>query len=193
MDTARQILGEVADTDLGESDGGRPLTPESLAPVIRPVGESAVAPRAIAISLARAVVPSERMGTVAEEATVRVVPEVPGTVTWTNRSTLTFEPSEPFAPGTDYAVELVELTAGDSTLRGEGQAIWRKEFTTPELAFLRMAPTKIDAGRGRVDVDLIFTGPVSADAVGRWAYHCHLLFHMPGMMREVRVVDGGKV
>lgn len=29
---------------------------------------------------------------------------------------------------------------------------------------------------------------VTADAVGRWAYHCHLLYHMAGMMREVRVV-----
>ncbi len=29
---------------------------------------------------------------------------------------------------------------------------------------------------------------VSADAIGRWAYHCHLLYHMPGMFREVRVV-----
>ncbi|WP_308365920.1 MULTISPECIES: copper resistance system multicopper oxidase [unclassified Microbulbifer] len=29
---------------------------------------------------------------------------------------------------------------------------------------------------------------VTADAYGRWAYHCHLLFHMPGMFREVRVV-----
>lgn len=28
---------------------------------------------------------------------------------------------------------------------------------------------------------------VTADAKGRWAYHCHLLFHMPGMMREVAV------
>ena len=29
---------------------------------------------------------------------------------------------------------------------------------------------------------------VTADALGRWAYHCHLLFHMEaGMMREVRV------
>jgi FtsP/CotA-like multicopper oxidase with cupredoxin domain len=29
---------------------------------------------------------------------------------------------------------------------------------------------------------------VSADALGRWAYHCHLLFHMQaGMFREVRV------
>jgi hypothetical protein len=27
---------------------------------------------------------------------------------------------------------------------------------------------------------------VRADALGRWAYHCHLLYHMEaGMMREV--------
>ncbi len=29
---------------------------------------------------------------------------------------------------------------------------------------------------------------VTADAIGRWAFHCHLLYHMPGMFREVRVV-----
>lgn len=29
---------------------------------------------------------------------------------------------------------------------------------------------------------------VTADAKGRWAYHCHMLYHMGGMMREVRVV-----
>jgi CopA family copper-resistance protein len=28
---------------------------------------------------------------------------------------------------------------------------------------------------------------VTADALGRWAYHCHMQFHMMGMMREVRV------
>ncbi len=28
---------------------------------------------------------------------------------------------------------------------------------------------------------------VTADALGRWAYHCHLLYHMHGMFREVRV------
>lgn len=28
---------------------------------------------------------------------------------------------------------------------------------------------------------------VSVDAPGRWAYHCHLLYHMMGMFREVRV------
>ncbi|POH42226.1 hypothetical protein C2U56_07265, partial [Pseudomonas fluorescens] len=29
-----------------------------------------------------------------------------------------------------------------------------------------------------------------ADALGRWAYHCHLLYHMEmGMFREVRVEE----
>ncbi len=32
---------------------------------------------------------------------------------------------------------------------------------------------------------------VTADALGRWAYHCHLLLHMEaGMFREVRVEEG---
>jgi CopA family copper-resistance protein len=31
---------------------------------------------------------------------------------------------------------------------------------------------------------------VTADAIGSWAYHCHLLFHMPGMFRQVDVVRG---
>jgi CopA family copper-resistance protein len=34
---------------------------------------------------------------------------------------------------------------------------------------------------------------VTADALGRWAFHCHLLFHMEtGMFREVRVEEGGR-
>lgn len=33
---------------------------------------------------------------------------------------------------------------------------------------------------------------VTADALGRWAYHCHLLYHMEaGMFREVVVAHGG--
>ena len=31
---------------------------------------------------------------------------------------------------------------------------------------------------------------VTADALGRWAFHCHMLMHMEaGMMREVRVEE----
>jgi len=29
---------------------------------------------------------------------------------------------------------------------------------------------------------------VTADAMGGWAYHCHLIYHMPGMFRKVEVV-----
>jgi CopA family copper-resistance protein len=33
---------------------------------------------------------------------------------------------------------------------------------------------------------------VTADALGRWAYHCHLLYHMEaGMFREVHVAPAG--
>ncbi|MCC6295647.1 MAG: copper resistance system multicopper oxidase [Pseudomonadales bacterium] len=32
---------------------------------------------------------------------------------------------------------------------------------------------------------------VSVDATGSWAFHCHLLYHMPGMMRTVQVIGGG--
>lgn len=28
---------------------------------------------------------------------------------------------------------------------------------------------------------------VTADALGKWAFHCHLIYHMPGMFREVHV------
>ena len=34
---------------------------------------------------------------------------------------------------------------------------------------------------------------VTADAIGRWAYHCHLLYHMEaGMFREVEVAPAGE-
>ena len=34
---------------------------------------------------------------------------------------------------------------------------------------------------------------LTADTPGRWAFHCHMIYHMKGgMMREVRV-DGGEV
>ncbi|MGD9903966.1 MAG: copper resistance system multicopper oxidase [Dehalococcoidia bacterium] len=55
-----------------------------------------------------------------------------------------------------------------------------------------------DGGRFKVRKHTIDMPPgtrrsyrVTADALGRWAFHCHLLFHMEaGMMREVRVEEG---
>lgn len=36
------------------------------------------------------------------------------------------------------------------------------------------------------------TYQVTADALGSWAYHCHLLYHMLGMFRQVDVKKEGK-
>jgi CopA family copper-resistance protein len=37
------------------------------------------------------------------------------------------------------------------------------------------------------------TYAITADALGRWAYHCHMLYHMEaGMFREVRVEKAGR-
>jgi FtsP/CotA-like multicopper oxidase with cupredoxin domain len=33
---------------------------------------------------------------------------------------------------------------------------------------------------------------VNVDAPGRWAFHCHLMYHMHGMFRTVVVSEGGK-
>ncbi len=34
---------------------------------------------------------------------------------------------------------------------------------------------------------------VTADALGKWAYHCHLLFHMPSMFRQVHISNQGRL
>jgi CopA family copper-resistance protein len=55
-----------------------------------------------------------------------------------------------------------------------------------------------DEGRFKVRMHTVDMPPgtkrsfrVTADALGRWAFHCHLLYHMEaGMFREVRVEEG---
>ena len=56
------------------------------------------------------------------------------------------------------------------------------ELETPEGAFLARKHTIVVQPAQKVSYR------VSADALGRWAYHCHLLYHMEaGMFREVVV------
>ncbi len=56
------------------------------------------------------------------------------------------------------------------------------ELETPEGEFLARKHTLVVQPAQKVSYR------VSADAVGRWAYHCHLLYHMEaGMFREVVV------
>jgi FtsP/CotA-like multicopper oxidase with cupredoxin domain len=56
------------------------------------------------------------------------------------------------------------------------------ELETPEGEFLARKHTLVVQPAQKVSYR------VSADAIGRWAYHCHLLYHMEaGMFREVVV------
>ena len=64
-----------------------------------PSGDLAVSPGSLAVTF------SEPMNASATEAAFSVAPSVPGAFTWSNGSrTLTFRPSQPFAPGTSYTV-----------------------------------------------------------------------------------------
>ncbi|MFC4527841.1 copper resistance system multicopper oxidase [Dyella halodurans] len=55
------------------------------------------------------------------------------------------------------------------------------ELESPQGEFLARKHTVVIQPAQRVSYR------VSADAPGRWAFHCHLLFHMAGMFREVVV------
>ena len=56
------------------------------------------------------------------------------------------------------------------------------ELETPDGEFLARKHTVVVQPAQRLSYR------VSADAIGRWAYHCHLLYHMEaGMFREVVV------
>ncbi|MBB3046443.1 CopA family copper-resistance protein [Litorivivens lipolytica] len=61
--------------------------------------------------------------------------------------------------------------------------VW-SELETEELDYLPRKHTII------VQPGSTISYLVTADAIGRWAYHCHLMYHMPGMMREVRIEKG---
>lgn len=60
------------------------------------------------------------------------------------------------------------------------------ELETPQQQFQVRKHTLVVQPAQRVSY------AVTADAIGRWAYHCHLLYHMEaGMFREVEVAPAG--
>ncbi len=83
----------------------------------------------------------------------------------------------------DYGERLRLVLVNDSMMNHpiHLHGMW-SELTTPQGEFLVRKHTLIVQPGQRVAYG------VTADALGRWAYHCHLLYHMEaGMFREVRV------
>src|SRR5690606_39656197 len=69
---------------------------------------------------------------------------------------------------------------------------WSSDVCSSDLLHGMWSDVEDDAGRFHMRKHTVSMPPgtrrtyrVTADALGRWAYHCHLLFHMEaGMFRE---------
>ncbi|MCY1015477.1 Ig-like domain-containing alpha-2-macroglobulin family protein [Pyxidicoccus sp. MSG2] len=157
----------AAGTDAGTATSAAvtPPTPESLTPVIRELATGDAVPRGIVIEFPRPVAPEDsdvKPGTV-----VAMVPRVVGSFSWSTPSTLTFTPSagEGFRFDTTYTVTLESVETGTGVVKAPSEGAWSHRFTTPAFQFVRLAPRQLDLLKGRVEVDVVFSGPVELNAV----------------------------
>jgi hypothetical protein len=152
-----------------EGDGG---TAQALAapltPVIRALGPEGGVPTEVVLEFPRPVTASPhdevRPGTV-----LTLSPEVGGTLSFRSPSTLVFTPRPGLAYGTSYTVTLSALELDKGVVRPPEAHAWSHTFTTPAFAFRHLAPRQEELGKGVVEVDLVFTGPVELKAVQRRA------------------------
>src|SRR3954466_8744206 len=73
------------------------VTPKRADPQIHELGMEHVVPTAIVIELATPIVDRNLVGSVSAKSVVKIVPEVPGRLTYSGVSELTFTPARPFA------------------------------------------------------------------------------------------------
>lgn len=152
----------------GSSTPSTPPSAEALAPAIHELGSEGALPREVVFEFPRAVAPEGnevKKGTV-----VTVSPNVPGVLSFRSGSTLVFTPSDSFAFKTEYTVSLDALELADGTvLKPKAAGEWSRSFTTPGFAFLRLSPSQMDVRKGKVEADLVFSGPVDPGNVRRFA------------------------
>lgn len=164
-------------TEKGPSEGGgegesaagsptpsRPLTADDLQPVIREIGSTGVVPKAVVIEFSTRAFDGNQ-GRVGEKTVVKLAPEAPGLLEWTSPSTMTFTPRNGFEYGTTYSVTIEAVETRTGVVSAPSAGAWSRSFTTPEFAFVRASPAALDLARNKVNVDLTFSGPVSAKNV----------------------------
>lgn len=153
------------------ADAGTPVAyapaPESLKPYIRELGPDGVVPGLVVFEFPRVIGPES--GPAKPGTRITVTPEVPGSLTQHGRSALAFTPSEGFANGTQYTVTVLAVETDTGVVNAPSPEAWRYTFTTPPFSFARLSPQLMDMARGRVEVDLVFSGPVDTDSVRRFA------------------------
>ncbi|WP_224369885.1 alpha-2-macroglobulin family protein [Hyalangium versicolor] len=160
--------GSTPSPEQGPSASASPITPESLAPVIKELGPEGVVPEKVVFEFSRPVQYPDgegKRGTV-----IRFSPDIGGNLEFFgNNSALSFTPGNGFQLGTTYTVTLESVDTVAGVVKAPSEGAWSHSFTTPPLAFLRMAPAQVDAVKGQVTAELIFSGPVDAGAVRRYA------------------------
>ncbi|QSQ18707.1 DUF11 domain-containing protein [Pyxidicoccus parkwayensis] len=156
-----------AGTDAGTTTtaAATPPSPESLTPVIRELATGEALPTGIVIEFPRPVAPGDRevkAGTV-----VAITPRVPGGFSWRTPSTLAFTPSSGtgFGFDTTYTVTLESVETGSGVVKPPSEGAWSHRFTTPAFQFVRLTPRQLDLLKGRVEVDVVFSGPVDLSAL----------------------------
>ncbi|HYO54987.1 MG2 domain-containing protein [Archangium sp.] len=152
----------------GSSETSAPPSAESLTPVIRELGPEGMVPREVVLEFPRGVAPEDNE--VRKGTAVTVSPEVPGSLSFRGASTLVFTPRESLAFNTRYTVTLEALELANGTVvKPKAPGEWSRSFTTPAFAFLRLSPRQMDVRKGKVEADLVFSGPVDVATVRRFA------------------------
>ncbi len=145
------------------------LSAGDLQPLINAQGNEGEIPERLVVEFAAPVTEETSFPAAAGAKTVlEITPPVPGTLAFTTASTLTFTPKKGLAPNTQYRIALKSVETAAGTVMAPAQG-WTSELTTPSFSFQRLDLGGIDPEKRRLEVELVFTGPVDAKEVGRFA------------------------
>ena len=137
-----------------------PVSAKRLAPIIHELGLTNVVPTAIVIEVATPIVDPGLVGSTSSESKIVITPDLPGSLTYTGVSELTFRPSVALAFGTSYKVELTSLETRDGIIKLTATDKWSYEFKTQGFQFMRWAPTDLALATHKVTMEIAFSGPV---------------------------------
>jgi alpha-2-macroglobulin len=138
------------------------VTATKLSPVIHELGPDNVVPTSIVIQLAAPIIDRADVGQTTTKSRLKLTPDVPGHLTYTGVSEVTFTPVRPLSFDTAYKVELQALETRDGVLDAppadQWGEKWNHAFKTPKFTFLGWAPSDLDIKNKYVTMDLTFSG-----------------------------------
>ncbi len=147
----------------GGSASAPKLTAQALSPVIREAGLPGELPDRIVIELGRDACPEDAVGNASGKTVAALTPGGKPVVSWERCSTLSVKPAEPLLYDTAYRLQVDAIETRDGPVSGAKP--WTHEFRTPEFGLVRLALGKLELEKGRAEVEVVFTGPVKAEAV----------------------------